>query len=184
MPKLHLILPLLLLALGTSWAADEFSGLKCGADIPKALIGKHDSNDPVAAIEKRHADLKLKNLGGTEISDTLFLASWQICGSEYELLVHTRHSLIRDVLTFPAHSAAAPMLIGRCSADGKQLPSTIVAVLDNAARHNARDRAQDKVMLKATSAWQSDQIKEKFVKQSTEKLACPLSGIVTQDGGP
>lgn len=76
MLKPHLTFLLVILALGTSWAADEFTGLKCGVDIPKSLIGKRDSNDPVAAIEKRHADLKLKNLGGTEISDGLFLASW------------------------------------------------------------------------------------------------------------
>ena len=111
MLKTHLIFLLLILTLGTSWAADEFAGLKCGADIPKSLIGKRDSNEPVAAIEKRHADLKLKNLGGTEISDGLFLASWQICGSEYELLVNTGQGLIRDVLPFPAHSAAAPMFM-------------------------------------------------------------------------
>src|SRR3954453_3999393 len=101
MLKPHLICVLLLLALGTSWGTDEFAGLKCGADIPKFLIGKHDSNDPVAAMEKRHADLNLKNLGGTEISDILFLASWQICGSEYELLVNTPQGRIRDVLPFP-----------------------------------------------------------------------------------
>ena len=183
MLKPHLTLLLVILTLGTSWAADEFTGLKCGADIPKSLVGKRDSNDPVAAIEKRHADLKLKNLGGTEISDSLFLASWQICGSEYELLVNTGQGLIRDVLPFPAHSAAAPMFIGTCQADGKQLPGTIVAILDNAARHNPRDQSQNKVMLKTTSAWQIDQAKEKFVKQSTDKLACSLNGIVTQDGG-
>jgi hypothetical protein len=183
MLKLHLICLLLLLALGTSRGADEFAGLKCGADIAKFLIGKHDSNDPVAAIEKRHADLNLKNLGGTEISDSLFLASWQICGSEYELLVNTPQGRIRDVLPFPIHSAAAPMFIGTCQADGKQLPGTTIAVPDNTTHHNPRDRSQVKVMLKATSAWQIDQAKQEFVKQSTEKLACPLPGIVTQDGG-
>jgi hypothetical protein len=37
---------------------------------------------------------------------------------------------------------------------------------------------------KATAAWKIDETKEKFAKQSTENLRCPLSGIVTLDGGP
>src|SRR5437868_4594605 len=93
---------LLLMVCGNAWAMDEFAGVKCGADIPKSLIGKHDSSEPVAAIEGRHQDLGLKNLGGSDISDRLFLASWQICGSEYELLVNTKSGLIRDVLPFPS----------------------------------------------------------------------------------
>jgi hypothetical protein len=39
-------------------------------------------------------------------------------------------------------------------------------------------------MLKAAAAWRIDESKEKFAKQSTENLSCPLGGIVTQDGGP
>jgi len=83
------VLFLLIIVCGKAWALDEFAGLQCGTDIPKSLIGKRDSNEPVAALEKRHKELGLKNLGGTEVSDRLFLASWQICGSEYDLLVNT-----------------------------------------------------------------------------------------------
>ena len=36
---------------------------------PKSLIGKHDSNERVAVLEERHRNLRLKDLGATEISD-------------------------------------------------------------------------------------------------------------------
>jgi hypothetical protein len=166
------------------WALDEFTGLKCGADIPKSLVGKRDSNEPVAAVEGRHKDLGLKNLGGSDISDRLFLASWQICGSEYELLVTTKNGLIRDVLPFPHHSATAPMFIGTCQSGGKENPGSVVAVLNNSAGYNPKDEKLAKTMLKATAAWKIDETKAKFVQQPTEKLGCPLGGIVTQDGGP
>ncbi|HYX70706.1 MAG TPA: hypothetical protein VE825_16345 [Terriglobales bacterium] len=184
MLKTRALLILLIIISGKAWARDPFEGIRCGADIPKSLIGKHDSNEPVAALEERHKDLGLKDLGGTEISDRLFLASWQICGSEYELLVNTKSGLIRDVLPFPAHSTASPMYIGLCRSDGKQAPGTVVAVLNNSAGYNARDEKLAGTMLKATAAWTIDESKEKFAKQATENLRCPLGGIVTQDGGP
>jgi len=182
--KIRVILFLFIIVCGKAWALDEFAGIKCGADIPKSLVGKRDSNEPVAVLEQRHKDLGLKNLGGSEISDRLFLASWQICGSEYELLVNTKTGLIRDVLPFPAHAAASPMFIGTCQADGKEVPGQLVAVLNNSAGYNARDEKLAKTMLKATAAWKIDETKGKFVGQATEKLGCPLGGIVTQDGGP
>jgi hypothetical protein len=182
--KIRVILFLLVIVCGKAWALDEFQGLKCGADIPKSLIGKRSSNERVAVLEERHKDLSLKDLGGTELSDRVFLAAWQICGNEYELLVNTKSGLIRDVLPFPRHSATSPMFIGTCQADGKEIPGTVVAVLNNSAGYNARDGKLAKTMLKATAAWKIDETKEKFVKQSPENLACPLGGIVTQDGGP
>jgi hypothetical protein len=182
--KMRVILFLLIISCGKVWAIDEFVGIKCGADIPKALIGKRDSPERVVVLEKRHNDLSLKDLGGTEISDRLFLESWQICGSEYELLVNTKSGLIRDVLPFPPHSATSPQFIGTCQADGKEITEAVVAVLNNSAGYNARESNQAKTMLKATAAWKIDETKEKFAKQSTENLACPLGGIITLDGGP
>jgi hypothetical protein len=175
---------LLLVVCGNAWALDEFEGVKCGADIPKSLVGKHESNEPAAVLEKRHKDLSLKDLGGTEISDRLFLASWRICGSEYELLVNVKTGQVRDVLPFPPHSVTSPMFIGRCQAGGKEAPGTVVAVLNNSARYNARDGKLANTILNATSAWTIDETAEKFAKRSTENLGCPLDGIVTQDGGP
>ena len=99
----------------------------------------------------------LKDLGGTEISDRLFLASWQICGSEYELLVNTKDHLIHDVLPFPPHSKTSPMFIGRCQANGKEVPATVFAVLNNSAQYNPRDEKLAKTMLKATAAWKIDE---------------------------
>ena len=126
----------------------------------------------------------LRTLGGTEISDRLFLASWQICGSEYDLLVNTKTGLIRDALLFPAHSATSPTFIGRCQADGKELPETVLAVLNNSPGYSARDEKMAKTTLKATAAWKIDESKAKFAQRSTENLVCPLVGIVTADGGP
>ncbi len=172
------------LVCGQACALDQFAGIKCGADLPKSLVGKRDSNERVAVLEQRHKDLGLKNLGGAEISDHLFLASWQICGSEYELLVNTKTGLIRDVLAFPNHSKPSPMFIGACQAGGKKISGTVVAVLNNSAGHNARDQKLAGTMLKATAAWRIDETKEKFTLQSVDKLQCPLDGTVTQDGGP
>ena len=169
---------------GAAWAQDEFNGVKCGMDIPKVLIGKRDSNERVAVLEGRHKDLGLKNLGGTEVSDGLFLASWQICGSEYELLVNSKTQRVRDVLLFPAHSKTSPMFIGTCQVGGKDNGNTMLAVLDNRAGYNARDEKTSKTMLKATTAWRIDAAKANFAVQATDKMACPLGGIVTQDGGP
>lgn len=165
--KIRIILFLLTIVCGKVWAVDEFAGIECGADIPKSLVGKRDSNEPVAAIEARHKELQLKNLGGTEISDRLFLASWQICGGEYELLVNTKSGLIRDVLLFPNHSAAVPMFIGTCQTDGGKIPGSVVAVLNNSAGYKARDPKLANVLLKATAAWKIDEAKENFAKQAT-----------------
>jgi hypothetical protein len=182
-PKIRFILLLLIIACARVWALDAFEGIKCGSDIPKALVGKRDSNEQVAVLQERHKDLGLRDLGGTEVSDRLFLTSWKICGSEYELLVNTKTGLIRDVLLFPPHSAKSPMFIGPCQAAGKKVPG-VLAVLNNSAGYNARDRKLATTMLKANTAWTIDEAKEKIVKQSTENLSCPLTGIVTLDGGP
>jgi hypothetical protein len=184
MRAIPVVLFLLIIVCGKAWALDEFAGIQCGTDIPKSLIGKRDSNEPVAALEKRHKELGVKNLGGTEVSDRLFLASWQICGSEYDLLVNTKTALIRDALLFPAHSATSPMFIGRCQAGGKELPETIVAVLNNSAGYSARDEKLAKATLKATATWKIDETKGKFVQRPPDNLVCPLVGIVTADGGP
>jgi hypothetical protein len=66
--------------------SDAFDGVRCGSDIPKALTGKRMSNQRVADLEKRHADLGVKDLGGDEISEHLSTTSWLICGSEFLLL--------------------------------------------------------------------------------------------------
>src|ERR1700726_753736 len=81
--------------------SDGFTGIQCGSDIPKALIGKRMSNERIVVLEKRHADLALKDLGASEISGRLSCISWLICGSEFMLLQENRQSgsdIVRDVL--------------------------------------------------------------------------------------
>lgn len=184
MRRIRLSLFVLMIVCGNAWALDPFEGTQCGADIPRALAGKHDSNEPVAALEGRHKNLGLKDLGATEISDRLVLVSWQICGSEYELLVNTKTQMIRDVLPFPAHSKTSPQFVGRCQVDGTPIRESVVAVLNNSAGYDARDQKQAKTMLNATAAWKIDETREKFAMQPMQDLACPLVGIATVDGGP
>jgi hypothetical protein len=152
---------------------DGFSAVKCGSDIPRALAGKKMSNEPVAALESRHKDLGLQDLGGTEITDELFLASWKICGDEYELL--ERKETVRDVLKAPAHSRKAPLFIGACKRLGNAVPGTVVAVLDDKPGADP---------LAAHAAWTIDEQKNQFVALAPDGLACPRDGIVTSDGGP
>jgi len=154
-------------------AADLFSKVQCGTDIPKALIGGFMTNEKDASVEARHKDLGLKDLGGSELAGGSFLSSWRICGNEY-LFVLDKKSVVRDVLQFPEHSKASPEFIGSCRLNGKELPGEIVAVLDNQAG------AEN---LSAKVAWKIDPRKAKFVKVATEGMQCPRSGIVTADGG-
>jgi len=154
-------------------ASDGFSAVKCGADVPGSLIGKAMPNERVAVLESRHKDLQLHDLGGTDISDDLFLASWNICGEEFELL--EKQETVRDVLKAPAHSKDSPLFIGTCQHAGAPVAGTIVAVLDN--KPGAATLAADK-------AWKIDAKDLKFVALNTAGLACPRDGIVTSDGGP
>ena len=66
--------------------ADGFDSVRCGSDIRKALIGGKMSNEKIVVLEERHKDLGLKDLGASEISDSLNVISWRICGEEYVLL--------------------------------------------------------------------------------------------------
>src|SRR5262249_44929338 len=113
-------------------AADLFSKVQCGTDIPKALIGGFMGNERSAAIEARHKALGLKDLGGSELAGDLFLSSWLVCGNEY-LLILDKRSVVRDVLQFPRHSKASPEFIGSCRVNGREQPGDMVAVLTNQA---------------------------------------------------
>ena len=154
-------------------ALDGFEKVQCGSDIPKALTGQRTSEEPVAAIEARHAALGLKNLGGSEVSDKLFSASWQICGKEFALILDD-HSVVHDVLQFPAHSRSAPGFMGSCRVAEKKVPGTIIAVLRNEAGAE---------LLAAEAAWKIDEKSAKFVKMSVDGLRCPRDGIFSVDGG-
>jgi hypothetical protein len=94
-------------------AADGFDSVRCGSDVRTALLGRKMSNERIVVLQEKHKDLGLKDLGGTEISDRIFLISWQICGEEYVLL-EDQKNVVRDVLKFPKHSKDSPEFIGSC----------------------------------------------------------------------
>ena len=154
--------------------SDGFSGIQCGSDIPKALTGKRMSNERVADLEKRHADLGLKDLGGDEISERLSATSWLICGSEFMLLED--ELFVRDVLKVPSHSRTSPLFIGSCEQNGKESKDILVAILDN-------EKETDASALTAKLAWKIDQKKMKFVRVPVEGIRCPRSGVNTSDSG-
>ncbi|HZX89950.1 MAG TPA: hypothetical protein VFE67_04840 [Rudaea sp.] len=173
MPKTVCCALVLLLASVEVHALDGFEKVQCGSDIPKALTGQRTSEEPVAAIEGRHAALGLKNLGGSEVTEKLFSASWQICGKEFALILDD-HSVVRDALQFPAHSPSAPGFMGSCQVAEKKVPGTIIAVLKNEAGAE---------LLAAEAAWKIDEKSAKFVKMPTDGLRCPRDGIFSVDGG-
>ena len=178
MKKLACLLAFISFTGGQGAIADEFEKVRCGSDIPKAIIGQRSLNERVAVLEKKYGALGLKDLGGDEISDKLSSVNWQICGAEYILLID-RGGLVRDVLPFPAHSKSSPAFSGTCQVKGRNLPDIFVAVLDGAPAADSKP-AQS---LPAQVAWKIDQPHAKFVKVSIEGLVCPRSGISTVDGG-
>ena len=152
--------------------ADGFHSVRCGSDVRKALIGRKMSNEPIVALEEKHKDLGLKDLGASEISDRLSVISWRICGEEYALLEDK--DTVRDVLKFPKHSKESPAFIGSCQLNGQNLPGTAIGVLKN----------EDGVkLLPALNAWKIDEKQMKFVELKPNGLSCSRDGIITADGG-
>ncbi|HWA91552.1 MAG TPA: hypothetical protein VG889_16055 [Rhizomicrobium sp.] len=168
---MRLAIVLLLLSAGAAHAGDGFEAVRCGGDVRGALIGRTMSNEAVAGIEARHAALRLKNLGGDEVSDTINSTSWRICGKEYVVTTDGRDKM-RDVLAFPEHSKATPEFsAGECDANGRTIAGAIVGVLDT-----------DKTHVKA--AWTTDEKTGKFSALAVAGLSCPKASIITADGGP
>ena len=167
---LMLVLPLF--CTSSICGADGFDSVRCGSDVREALLGRTMSNEKIVAIEERHKVLGLKDLGGTEISDRLFLISWRICGEEYALLED--RSIVRDLLKFPKHSKDPPQFIGGCQLNGHDVPGTAIGVLKNEAGVES---------LPAVIAWKIDDKQMKFVELQTEGLRCSRDGISTADGG-
>jgi len=166
------MLVLALFCTSTICNADGFDSVRCGSDVRKALLGRTMTNEKVVVIEERHKDLGLKDLGGTEISDRLFLISWRICGEEYVLLED--QGVVRDVLKFPKHSKDSPQFIGSCQLNGHDVAGTAIGVLKN---------ENDVESLPAVIAWKIDEKQTKLVELQTEGLRCSRDGIITADGG-
>lgn len=168
------VLTLSLNCLTSIFADDGFESVKCGADIPKALIGRKGKNEPAVKIEERHKDLQLKHLGADIISEdkNLNIIFWQICGEEYAVL--DEGDVAKDAIKMPKHSKETPEFDGQCQLNGKDLPYYAVGVLKN---------EEGATMLPATAAWMIDEKKKKFVPLQTDGLRCSRDGIITADGG-
>ena len=165
-----LVLPLF--CMSRNCDADGFDSVRCGSDVREVLLGRKMSNQKVSILEERHKDLGLEDLGGTEISDRLFLISWRLCEGEYVLL--EEKGVVRGLLKFAKHSKESPQFIGSCQSNGHDLPGTVIGVLKN------EDGAK---ILPAVIAWKIDDKQVKFVKLQTEGLRCSPDGIITADGG-
>jgi hypothetical protein len=167
---------------GVARAQDGFENLRCGSDISGALLGRQAKNERVVVIESRHKDLGLKDLGGTEISDRLFLISWLICGNEYMLLeeTHKTGSVVRDVLLFPSHSRTSPEFIGSCQVNNQEMPECLVGILDNQSGYKVNSE-KPRALLTAKTAWKIDEKNAKFVKITESGLRCSVDGIITED---
>ena len=173
MAKIAWLVAAICLASAQATLADEFANVKCGSDIPRAMIGQRSSNERIVVIEGKYRSLGLKHLGADETSDQLSSINWLICGSEFITLVD-RKGLVRDAIPFPPHSRKSPAFSGLCQLNGRESPDLFVAVLNG-------EVAGD--LLPALSAWKIDLKGAKFVKASSEGLRCPRSGIYTVDGG-
>jgi hypothetical protein len=171
------LLALLYFASGQVSSADEFQKVKCGADIPRAMIGQRSSNATVVATEKKYGALGLKHLGADEISDHMSSINWLICGAEFIALVD-RRNLVGDVMPVPAHSRQSPAFSGMCQLKGKDLRDVVFAILDG-----TKAGEKDRDPLPVVTAWKIDQQHAKFVWMPGEGLLCPRSGIYTVDGG-
>lgn len=168
----RMFMPLVLLAFAPAcWAEDGFGSVTCGGDIPKALVGKKLSNEPDSAVENRHKNLALKDLGGDEITDDLFLSTWTICGSDYMLTL--KRGVVSDVLNMPAHAGAEKEFDGDCTKGNAPVSGVIVGILVDRSGSDA---------LSAKTAWRLDEKTGKFMSIPADGLTCARHDILFPDG--
>lgn len=174
----------LILFSGAAQAHDEFDAVRCGKDIPKALLGHVMIDERVVVTEAKHKDLALVDEGADIINDNLQMVSWKICGGDYNMLVDSKN-IIRDVLAFPAHGRQTPEFSGICQRGGKDLPDDVYAVLDNKTGFdpNPDHHSGAGAPLPALAAWRVDEKRMKFVAVPSAGMLCPRSGMFTVDGG-
>ena|SRR5438477_6517707 len=167
-----LVLPLF--CLSSIYGADGFEAVRCGGDIPKALIGRKGSDEPVVKIEERHKDIGLKHQGAEIVSDDerLNLIFWQICGEEYVTLEDG--DVVKDALKFPKHSKDSPEFVGSCQLNGHDVEGVVVGVLKS---------EEGAATLPAAKVWKIDEKQKKFVELPTDGLRCSRDGISTKDAG-
>jgi len=176
MKRYAMLLAFAVLICGKASASDGFEAVRCGGDIPAALIGRHSPNERVVVTEARHRDLALKDLGADIVTDQINMIDWSICGAEYYVLMD-RHDIIRDVLAFPAHSTAAPASWGPCQRNGRQMDEAVYSVLDNNGEDNKTYDQNDKTLLPVLAAWKVDEKTVKFVKLDVAGMLCSVSAV-------
>jgi hypothetical protein len=167
-----MFLLLLLLAFAPACRADDgFGGVTCAGDVPKALIGKKLSNESDSTVENRHKNLALKDLGGDEITDAVFLSTWTICGSDYMLTL--KRGVVSDVLKLPAHSGTEKAVDGDCTKGKTPVPGVLVGILVDKPGSDA---------LSAKTAWKLDDKTGKFTSIPADGLTCARHDILFPDG--
>ena len=167
-----MFLLLVLLAFAPAcWAEDGFGSVTCAGDIPKALVGKKLSNESDGVVESRHKNLALKDLGGDEITDDIFLSTWTICGNDYMLTL--KHGVVSDVLKMPAHAGAEKEFDGDCRKGNAPVSGVIVGILVDRPGSDA---------LSAKTAWKLDDKTGKFTSIPADGLTCARHDILFPDG--
>lgn len=167
-----IFLLLLLLAFAPACRAEDgFGSVTCGGDVAKALVGKKLSNEVDSVVENRHKNLALKDLGGDEISDDIFLSTWTICGSDHMLTL--KHGVVSDVLKLPAHAGAEKVFDGDCMKGKTAVSGIIVGILVDRPGSDA---------LSAKTAWKLDDKTGKFTSIPADGLTCARHDILFPDG--
>ncbi len=161
----------IVLSFSAAQARDEFTHVRCGEDIAKALTGQRMPSGRVVAIEERHKAIGLKHLGADIIADDMNTISWRVCGTR--IMVLEKSSRIRDVIVFPRDGAVWPAFVGRCRRDGQTMEGEVTAVLDRKSAHGDA--------LPAKEAWRIDQKAARFVRVEAKGLLCPTLGILADE---
>jgi hypothetical protein len=167
----------------TQQRSDEFSAVRCDSDVVKALVGRRVRNGRVVVIERAHADIALKDLGASEISESLWFISWGMCGRDYSLL--QARGRVADAILVPAHSRRYPEFLGWCTR-GQDTIEVVHGVLDNPAWRPPGQPVYlvgDSTMLRAITAWKIDERSRRFVPIDITGLRCARSGMFSADGG-
>lgn len=95
---------------------DTFAGVTCASDIAKAITGRALSARPTVDLEKAHADIGLKGLGGDGEDEPYFLTWWEICKTRYLFISEAKHHVIKQVVRYdPAADGEFEILAGSCS---------------------------------------------------------------------
>ena len=138
-------------------SADEFENVKCGSDIPKAMLGRYSSNEKVVVIENRHKSIELKDLGADDLgaeNEQFSTIYWMICGNRYITISADNH--IRGVMQLPPKSDDVLEYTGKCKYNNKEISEWVFAI-------------SNKNVIK--NAWKIDK-KNGFIKLNAEGLVC------------